>query len=462
MGTFSAVNTADNVSATSVSEPRQDVPQPPSAAFFAQLKPWIDECGSRHGPCPMLSADPHSLPTRVLKIISQEDGSLHVKLHEGNGEKVRYTTLSHCWGRYRPLVTTKANLSTHLQGIRWCDLLKTFQDAIAITHGFNVQYLWIDSLCIVQDDDEDWKRDPSPLASRAWILQERLLSPRVLYFCGDEVVMEVVMECSNHTRCQCSGIDASSPSPPDWLDNLGVDTHKEKTYETLRHRFMETVLSMYGCRMRQVTQLFSQSSQQPTSEWDLAPRLPFEVSNKSLELWDEILHHYCRRKITRLRDRVIGLTGIAGAFGSTGAYGHYYSGLWEVWFVHMLLWCVDVEGATDDLIPEPRPDEDPPLLPSWSWAKIRGSWLYRRPVITISQQILARRTLGELLFAVPERFGAVGKGVVTIEGWLVTAEVRYDALPGGLTYAERFRRQRITLVKEGEEEPAMMQKDCLG
>lgn len=69
-----------------------------------------------------------------------------------------YVALSHCWGppSKRPICTTKDNLSRHIAGISLSCLPKTFQDAVAITRALDLQYLWIDSLCIIQDDGNDW------------------------------------------------------------------------------------------------------------------------------------------------------------------------------------------------------------------------------------------------------------------------------------------------------------------
>jgi len=41
------------------------------------------------------------------------------------------------------------------------DLPSTFQDAVRITKSLQVRYLWIDSLCIIQDDFSDWEREAS-------------------------------------------------------------------------------------------------------------------------------------------------------------------------------------------------------------------------------------------------------------------------------------------------------------
>jgi hypothetical protein len=68
-------------------------------------------------------------------------------------------TLSHCWGGTSPLTTKTDTLSQRIRGIPYKDLPKTFQDAVTITRSLGVDYLWIDSLCIIQDSREDWQRE---------------------------------------------------------------------------------------------------------------------------------------------------------------------------------------------------------------------------------------------------------------------------------------------------------------
>ena len=77
-------------------------------------------------------------------------------------QDTRYLALSHCWGTahggHVPR-TTKATLSDRLVSIDWEELSKTFQDALIITRGLGMRYIWIDSLCIVQDDKEDFETE---------------------------------------------------------------------------------------------------------------------------------------------------------------------------------------------------------------------------------------------------------------------------------------------------------------
>lgn len=71
--------------------------------------------------------------------------------------------LSHCWGKSHRVVTQKDNLEDHKRGIDITSLPLTFQQAILITQRLKLRYLWIDSLCIVQDDPQDWEREAAKM-----------------------------------------------------------------------------------------------------------------------------------------------------------------------------------------------------------------------------------------------------------------------------------------------------------
>lgn len=95
------------------------------------------------------------LPHRVIDV-GPADGTAEPRLVETNGRTGRYITLSHCWGGGSPIMTTRASLARHRAGIRLADLPRTFGDAVAVVRRLGVRHLWIDSLCIVQDDRADW------------------------------------------------------------------------------------------------------------------------------------------------------------------------------------------------------------------------------------------------------------------------------------------------------------------
>lgn len=74
-------------------------------------------------------------------------------------------TLSHCWGRTQFITTTRDTLKQRIAGIALTDLSKTFKDAVSLTRKLGIRYLWIDSLCIIQKDKEDWEREAGKMGA---------------------------------------------------------------------------------------------------------------------------------------------------------------------------------------------------------------------------------------------------------------------------------------------------------
>ena len=376
--------------------------------WIASTKSWvkhhIEECITSHDQCP--SSTDSFLPTRVLAI---QKTAINPKVHlhvSRKEEQARYACLSHCWGDasqgHIPLRTIHANdvLERFRSNIPWEDLPCTFRDAIVVALELGVEYLWIDSLCIIQDDDEDWRReapkmsevyanalftisattsphpqgglfgttqttqrqqchfpimapagnatlplcsrigaqhwwhgyppgsdgpkrsevDPSdtsifPLMSRGWVFQERILSPRVLHFSRDEVVLE----CAYGNTCQCFGT---------WQQG------------TSRRRGL---LKPYF------------SAQQLSSPGD-----GYQALLTALVSWQQALERYSILKFSFWKDRVIALAGVAQIFLPVFK-GKYFAGAWEDVLVSTLAWRLQDSGVNWQLQPH-----EGLLLPSWS------------------------------------------------------------------------------------------------
>jgi len=110
-------------------------------------------------------------PARFLDLDASDAPSSSIKLVRSDqiGEPpspIRYVALSHCWGSPTkpPLKTTRDNHSDHMRDIPLAALSRTYQDAIRVTRTLGVRYLWIDSLCIVQDDAADWMAEAVKMA----------------------------------------------------------------------------------------------------------------------------------------------------------------------------------------------------------------------------------------------------------------------------------------------------------
>jgi hypothetical protein len=127
-----------------------------------RITDWMNTCKEKHSRC---SSRPSILPWRVLDIRSLETAGT-IRLVETTGTTGEYVALSHCWGKNRPMITTTGgNLSKRKAGIAFSDLSKTFQDAVRLTYAIKVPYIWIDSLCIIQDSKDDWEAQSSQMAS---------------------------------------------------------------------------------------------------------------------------------------------------------------------------------------------------------------------------------------------------------------------------------------------------------
>jgi len=99
-------------------------------------------------------------PTRLVRV-GQEACRLvdHSDMDEEEDVPIRYAALSHCWGGDVLLCLTTETCEPMKVDIDTTMLSKNFQDAISVTRALRIRYLWIDSLCIIQDDPEDWNRE---------------------------------------------------------------------------------------------------------------------------------------------------------------------------------------------------------------------------------------------------------------------------------------------------------------
>lgn len=127
---------------------------------IGRLEKWLKDCSLNHPLCGSPPLNP-ALPTRVIDVFASDRG---VAVFKSIGMRGRYVTLSHCWGTSSRLMATKESMKDLEEGIAVSFLPKTFQDAINITKRLGIKYLWIDCLCIIQDDPEDWEREASAMS----------------------------------------------------------------------------------------------------------------------------------------------------------------------------------------------------------------------------------------------------------------------------------------------------------
>lgn len=120
-------------------------PTPPEIQLSLARK-WLQDCQNSHQRCHLPQ---RRLPRRVIDVNPGHEPFLFESLGEFFGE---WVALSHCWGTENTFKTTSETYASRCRGFRWEKLPKTFQDAVTVTRMLGVRYLWIDSICIIQDD----------------------------------------------------------------------------------------------------------------------------------------------------------------------------------------------------------------------------------------------------------------------------------------------------------------------
>lgn len=135
---------------------------------FKLARTWLDDCRENHSACQSAYDASLRLPTRLLdvgiNIDTHHDTQTNVRLVQGASCEGPYAALSYCWGPDRDLILTQESESKLRAGIAVADFPGTLRDAVVVTRRVGVRYLWIDALCIFQDQDRpeskaDWARE---------------------------------------------------------------------------------------------------------------------------------------------------------------------------------------------------------------------------------------------------------------------------------------------------------------
>ncbi|KAJ4375897.1 hypothetical protein N0V83_001175 [Neocucurbitaria cava] len=357
---------------------------------YTVAREWLNECKASHPNC--LANTTPELPTRVID--TGADGT-HIRVHQSNGRRAEYTALSHCWGGFIASVLSSTNLEELQQSLDFSTLPPNFQDAIIITRQLGIRYLWIDSLCIIQDSKQDWERESKKMG---------------LIYRNSTVTISALA-----SRGSASGIlrqksDAQSPFP----DPVSLRVHEngvtneqqvvQMAYqdfeeENLSRLDMSGPLSSRGwCLQESILaprQLFFGRRQlywRCPNGYCAADgtrkglRIPPEpLSSLSNVLYGDILRthnligragvlqdyyalvqQYSHRMLTYGSDKLPAFSGIAGGVHSAIG-GVYLAGIWSTDLPTGLLW--KQEMGTCQHVQAYR-------APSWSWAVTDERFLY--------------------------------------------------------------------------------------
>ncbi|KAJ4855881.1 heterokaryon incompatibility protein (HET) domain-containing protein [Trichoderma breve] len=329
---------------------------------FAFIRSWVQKCSQEHDLCKgtfskswLDEVAGPKLPTRILDVGLLNHES--VSLFETNGQRGEFCALSYCWGPEgtQTLMTTRDTIKDHRKGIQFSSLPKTFQDAVIITRELDIRYLWIDSLCIIQGDESDWKRESDTMAE---IYQNAFL----------------VIAASG----------AASPKEGCFSTESRCPTAVEVPYYSAEGQAAGSIkLSMriYGRESPDWGPLFKRGW--AFQEWILARRVlhympvgmtwkckMFESGERDDygmgqcgDVWEEILEQYSLRNFTYKKDRLAALKGLAQAHLKR-TNDKYSLGIFESRISEQLLWMMEsMAKASEDLTD----------VPHWSWASRGGT-----------------------------------------------------------------------------------------
>ncbi|KAI0182284.1 heterokaryon incompatibility protein-domain-containing protein [Xylaria flabelliformis] len=368
-------------------------------------------CVTSHKSCQSQRAgEGEFLPTRLLYVGSEAGDAVCLVDSSTLSRDARYVALSHCWG-LKPIqcMTTRANIEAQKREIAWSSLPATFRDVVLFSRRLGVQFAWIDSICIIQRDRDDWLREAGrmmhvyqhayltigaahaadsteglfsrlerksqlklgkirhgsqeyslyaqlsleditnpylvhrtePLFKRAWTFQERIISPRILYFTGKELVWE----CYQTTSCQC-GFHC------DGAEN--VKSLKMTFFEHLQQQMIP------GRPNNNLGAADLSIIYADVSSPDDGSGLRFKLDKS----WRRMVGFYSSLALTNATDKLLAIGALAEYVMAARQGESYLAGLWSRSLHADLLWRSTSPGSG-------RPDDW--IAPTWSWASVRSA-----------------------------------------------------------------------------------------
>lgn len=304
---------------------------------------------------------------------------------------ISYLVLSHCWGKKelwgerQPTTLTPKNEPEFKVGLNTSQLPQNFIDAILATHELGFQYVWIDSLCIMQGEDGDWESE-SLLMDKVYMNADMCLAASA----ASHAFGGFLDKKRNLADFQPISIDAvGASSPPTGLFAYPHNTTTaSRLWEQLaeesplNHRgwvLQERVLSprtvhftseqlCWECEELQALELIpnvelsGRSSKDSELGQDKGPAVTAQDYD-TYQKWRRIVQKYTEcDPLTKDNDKLVAISGLANFFSQR--LGNYYAGLWEDMLPFDLLWDL---GSTGQIR---RPEAY--RAPTWSWASLDG------------------------------------------------------------------------------------------
>lgn len=334
------------------------------------------------------------MPTRLIDV--GHDASIlprlvfSSKIHQS--EQIKYAALSYCWGDEKDseaqFKTETASLRYRCAGLPNELMTPTTIDAIAITRAIGLRYIWIDALCIIQDDKDDWYHESSQMNlvyRHAYVTFCSLNSNSCheSFLSRAPAVVRVPFQSTLHKHIkgsywirQESGMGRKS----DCMDyELDYSMSKwSKRCWTYQEKEMSTRLLLFGSR-----KVHFACGRYQWTEGDDAPtditksRVLSQVtrfkesrisSRELYQCWGSLIDEYGERSVTSDEDRLPAVAGLARTVGEA-LQDQYLAGLWKGDLLEGLLWRstgVMLSSGLETHLQNVRQRNY--VAPSWSWA----------------------------------------------------------------------------------------------
>ena len=379
------------------------------------------------------------LPKRILDISASNE---IVVLRKTKAEKVQYATLSYCWGDGVPLRTTQSTIKQHYAGIPLASFPATLKDAIVFAKGLGFQYIWIDALCIIQDDSRDWEEQSAAMTA-------------IYHGCSLNIAIADAPNCNSGIAQGLKDGDAHKTLDSNSQSNAWLN-HRSRKLETRGWVFQETLVSVASVYITDdglvwdcCSEVCAQGdSPRPARQWShpndqMTPKATWadqtpisrldSASSKNLDvlrIWYEWLILFSYRDLSNVNDKLPAMAGLASRVQSASS-ATYAAGLWEE-DIHLgLIWSAqESEGLT-------RPGNG---APSWSWASVEGRLDYLwclsvycvYPGVVHVEEWLDLKVLAVSVNEVhPGTFGRVTGGRIEAIGTLQRGTIESDEDRGG-------------------------------
>lgn len=315
-------------------------------------------------------------PTRLLYLGNKDQET--IRLVESEDSCTTYAALSHRWSAETEHVRLEhSNISQRKQdGISLGELPPMMQDAISVLRRLGILYVWIDCMCIIQDDKDDWRREAATMAS---VYANAELTLAATWCAGSGQSLFQGNSGNQSSAVDVRDVDGTPiflrPVWPHYTvrnTEEGLLAETEWPLLTRAWAYQEQFLSR---RILHFTrhELFWECNEALDCEcgWYRAGHnlvIPLVVQYKRLaasKQWGQIISEYSRRNSTFKSDRLPALAGIAKSFGlQRPDTGKYLCGLWEGELESCFFWYLTEPARA-------RPDIG--QMPSWSWASVTGN-----------------------------------------------------------------------------------------